>query len=177
MSRSVVEISGFKELQDLIKDLADDKSKRRESFALLRQIAKPTLDVAKQLVPVSNKVHIARGKKIQPGNLKKSLGNITSKSKNPTILVGPRAKGKNDGWYGHFVHDGVNIYRKGFKRSRSGKAYLARAREKNSKGALSRSKANPFLRKAFETTEGKVTKDAEQKFEKFLQRRIDKLSK
>ena len=169
MSRSVVEITGFKELQNLIKDIGDDKNKRKESLILLRQIAKPTLDVAKQMAPVSKKVHEARGKKIQPGNLKKSLGNITSKSKNPTILVGPRAKGKNDGWYGHFVHDGVNIYRKGFKRKHKKGA--------NNSAALSRSKANPFLRKAFETTEGKVTKDAEQKFEKFLQRRIDKLSK
>lgn len=168
MSKSVVEISGFKELQDLIKDIGNDKVKRRESFTLLRQIAKPTLDVAKQLVPVSKKVHIARGKKIKPGTLKKSLGNITSKSKNPTILVGPRAKGKNDGWYGHFVHDGVNIYRKGFKRKHKKGA--------NNSAALSRTKANPFLRKALSTTEGKVTKDAEQKFEKFLQRRIDKLS-
>lgn len=169
MSKSAVEISGFKELQDLIKDLADDKNKRRESLVLLRQVAKPTLDVAKQLVPVSKKIHIARGKKIQPGTLKKSLGNITSKSKNPTILVGPRAKGKNDGWYGHFVHDGVNIYRKGFKRKHKKGA--------NDGAALRRTKGNPYLRKAFESTEGKITKDAEQKFAKFLQRRIDKLSK
>lgn len=169
MSKSVVEISGFKELQNLIKDIGDDKVKRRESFTLLRQIARPTLNVAKQLVPVSKKVHIARGRKIKPGTLKKSLGNITSKSKNPTILVGPRAKGKNDGWYGHFVHDGVNVYRKGFKRKHKKGA--------NNSAAVSRSKANPFLRKAFETTEGKVAKDAEKKFEQFLQRRIDKLSK
>lgn len=165
-----VNVEGYNELINKIKKLGDDKDKRRETLILLRQVAKPTLDTARTLAPVSKRAHWARGKKIQPGNLKKSLGNITGRSKtNPTIYVGARAKRKHDGWYAHFVHDGVNVYRKGFKRKRKKGA--------NTHAAIARTDGNPFLRKAYEQTKSSVTADAEKRFSKFLQRRIDKLSK
>lgn len=168
MSSLRVDVLGFDDLVRKIKLLADDKSKRREMLILLRQIAKPTLAAAKTLVPVSKKPHKLRGQTIQPGNLKKTLGNITSKSANPTILVGPRAKGNNKGWYGAFVHDGVNIYNKGYKRKHKKGA--------NAAGAKGSTTANPYLTNAYEQTKGTVTADAEEKFAKFIQRRIDKLS-
>lgn len=163
-----VDVEGFDQLINRLKQIDGDKTKRREALIILRQIAKPTLAAAKREVPVSKKAHWARNEKIAPGNLKKSLGNITGKSKeNPTIYVGPRAKGKNKGWYGHFVHDGVNSYRKGFKRKHKKGA--------NNSAAVGRTKGNPFLTRAYEQTEGKVTKEAEAKFGKFVQRRLNKL--
>jgi HK97 gp10 family phage protein len=168
MSRPLVEIQGFEALQDKIRDLANDRDKRREVLGLLRQIAKPTLQAARNSVPVASKKHKARGKIINPGNLKKSLGTITGRGDNPTIYVGPRAKGSNDGWYGHFVEYGVNKYAKGFRRRRRQGA--------NNASALGRTRANPFMQRAYDSTQGGVTADAESKVAAYIQRRIDKLS-
>jgi len=168
MSSFNVEVTGFDALVNEIKKLADDKTKRKESLMILRQIAKPTLEAAKREVPVSKRVHVARGERISPGNLKKSLGTITGKNKeNPTILVGPRVKGSQKGWYGHMVHDGVNVYRKGFKRKHKKGA--------NNNAAIRRTRANPYLTRAYDQTQGKVTAEAEAKFVKFVQRRLNKL--
>lgn len=163
-----VRVEGFEELKRKIVLLANDKDKRREVLLILRQVARPTLATAKTLVPVSKKSHVARGVKIDPGNLKKSLGIITSKSENPTVLVGARAKGANKGWYAHFVHEGVNIYNKGFKRKHS--------RGANNHAAKSRTAGNPFLTNAYTATRTSVTTDAEKRMAAFIQRRIDKLS-
>jgi hypothetical protein len=168
MSRPVIEITGFAELNEKIKLLASDRDKKREILLLLRQVARPTLQAARSFIVNSKKAHKARGKLIQPGNLKKSLGTITGKSANPTIYVGPRAKGNNNGWYGHFVHDGVNLYHKGFKRKRKKGA--------NAAGAKSRTTGNPFMQKANAVTNSQVTAAAEQKVAAFIQRRINKLS-
>lgn len=168
MSSFNVEVTGFDALVNEIKKLADDKTKRKESLMILRQIAKPTLEAAKREVPVSKRVHVARGERISPGNLKKSLGAITGKNKeNPTILVGPRVKGSQKGWYGHMVHDGVNVYRRGFKRKHKKGA--------NNNAAIRRTKADPYLTRAYDQTQGKVTAEAEAKFVKFVQRRLNKL--
>lgn len=176
MSNLKLEIKGVDELIGKIKILANDKDKRREILMILKQISKPTLSAAKQNVPISKKAHLISGKRsrkmIQPGNLKKSLGHITgrkgSSKDNPTIYVGARVKGVQDGFYAAWVHEGHNIYAKGFKRKRKKGANMGAAK--------SRTKANPFLRKAYEQTGGRVTADAEAQFSKFLQRRIDKLS-
>ncbi|WP_295093775.1 hypothetical protein [uncultured Flavobacterium sp.] len=168
MSRPIIEIEGFPELMAKIKMLSDPKDKKREVLIILRQVASVTLKTAQSLVPVSRKQHKARGKLIQPGNLRKSLGNITGKSENPTVYIGPRAKGSNDGWYGHFVHDGHNIYAKGYRRKR--------IRGANMRAALKRTAGNPYMAKAYEATNGQVTADAEKKITAFIQRRIDKLS-
>lgn len=168
MSRSLVEVEGYPELLAKLKLLSDDKEKKKEVLLILRQVANSTLRVAKGLVPVSKKSHRARGKLIQPGNLKKSLGNITGRSVNPTIYIGPRAKGVNDGWYGHFVHDGHNVYAKGYRRKRTKGA--------NMSAAVKRTTGNPYLTKAYEATNGQVTDDADRKITAFIQRRIDKLS-
>ena len=164
-----VDVIGFDKLMLQLKKLSDDKDKRRETLMILREIAKPTIQAAKQLAPISKRSHIARGKKIVSGNLKKSIGAITGRrAKNPTIYAGPRAKGAFDGWYGHFVHDGHNLYKKGFKRKRKKGA--------NALGATGRTQANPFMTNAYKATNGVVTADAERKMAAFIQRRIDKLS-
>lgn len=164
----LVEITGFIELQEKIKLLANDKDKRKEILLILRQVAKPTLMAARSLVPTSRKAHWARGKLIQPGTLKKSIGNITGKQENPTIYVGARAKGSNEGWYGHFVEKGVNRYNKGYRRKRKAGA--------NNHAAIGRSTGTPFMAQAYAQTDGQVTGDAEAKVAAFIQRRINKLS-
>lgn len=176
MSDLQVDVQGFDQLVRKIKVLANDKDKRREILMILKQISKPTLSAAKQNVPISKKAHLISGKRskklIQPGNLKKSLGHITgrkgSSKDNPTIYVGARVKGAQDGFYAAWVHEGHNVYAKGFKRKRKAGANMGAAK--------SRTKANPFLRNAYNQTGGRVTAEAEAQFSKFLQRRIDKLS-
>ena len=168
MSSLKVEVLGFDELVAKIKLLANDADKRREMLILLRQISKPTLAAARTLVPISRKPHKLRGQVIQPGNLKKTLGNITGKSQNPTIYVGARVKGSKKGWYAAFVHDGVNIYNKGYKRKHKKGA--------NNHAAKGSTTGNPFLTNAYEQTKGTVTAEAEKQFAAFIQRRINKLS-
>ncbi|BFM41661.1 hypothetical protein CFS9_03020 [Flavobacterium sp. CFS9] len=168
MNNPLFDVEGFSELKAKISQLANDKDKKREVFIILRQIANPTLQAARSFVPVSSKKHKARGKLIEPGNLKKSLGYITGKQENPTIYVGTRAKGVNNGWYGHFVERGVNKYRKGFKRKRK--------RGVNDHASIGKTKATPFMAMAYQATSSQVTSEAKQKMAKFIQRRIDKLS-
>lgn len=154
MSKSLVEIKGFDVLQNKLKQLSDDKSKRRAVNKILGQLANPTLKVARQLAPVSKKPHVQKRKNqafgtvISPGTLKKSLGKKTMRrSANPTVYVSPRSTRKYDGWYGRqFVIPGTKFQ-----------------------------KAQPFLEKARSQTQGRVTADAERKMEKYIQKQIDKL--
>ncbi|MDM1057871.1 HK97-gp10 family putative phage morphogenesis protein [Myroides odoratimimus] len=199
MSNSVrVDISGFEELNSRIKELGDDKDKRKESLAILRQIAKPTVTAAQSIVPVSKQRHYSRGKWITPGTLKKSLGVINVRGENPVVAVGPRAKRKYDGWYGAFVHEGHEYFVGASSSGRGGFSMIRRARSlnlrrgtaKNKKrktkkerarlrsiGRAKMTKPQPFLDKAYEQTKGKVTQDAERQFASFIQRRINRLSR
>lgn len=201
MSNSVrVSVEGFQELSDKIKELANDKDKRKESLAILRQIAKPTVTAAQGFVPVSKERHYSRGKWIMPGTLKKSLGVINVKSDNPTVAVGARAKRKYDGWYGAFVHEGHEYFasgisgrqsfsmvrrsrsvsvtntRKGSAKNKKRKTKVERAKLRKA-GRARMTKPQPFLDKAYEQTKGKVTQDAERQFAAFIQRRINRLSR
>lgn len=173
MSKLITEIRGFDQLKSAITKLADDKDKKTELRLVLRQVAKPTLQAAKILAPKSKRPHMVSGKRtkkiIQPGSLSKSIGFIDGKQQNPTVYVGPRAKGSNNGFYGHFVEYGHNLYRVGFKRKRSASA-------DNSAGVTSRTKAQPFMAQAYAQTGGLVTEDAVKRVANFIQRRIDKLS-
>lgn len=155
MSKSLIEVEGFEKLQNQLKKLGDDKSKRKAVNKILGQLANPTLNVAKQLAPVSKKPHVQKRKNqrfgtvITPGNLKKSLGKTTMRrSVNPTVYVSPRSTRKNDGWYGRqFVIPGTKFQ-----------------------------KSQPFLDKAYSQTQGRVTAEAELKMEKYIQKQIDKLT-
>lgn len=181
MSNLDVNVTGFEELKAKIKLLANEKDKKKEIILILRQVARPTLLAAKNAVPVSSKSHSARGKKIAPGNLRKSLGLIASKSNNPTVLIGPRAKNNNDGWYGHMVHDGHSIYRNNENsrvalRSGRKKSVLSRVTKKRKGSVVGRVEGIPFLDIAYEQTKSNTTADAQNKLTAFIQRRIDKLS-
>jgi len=153
MPKDVVEITGFRELQAKIKVLPD-KVKRKELLKIMGQVANPTVKAARSNAPISKKPHLQSGKRsyrvIQPGNLKKSIGKITSRRNkvNAVLYVGPRSKGrKNDGWYGMMVHGGTK-----------------------------HQKANAFMDRAYNQTKGKVTADAEVKVAKYIQKQITRLS-
>lgn len=174
MPKPIVEITGFPELEKKIKALGDDKSKKREVIGILRQVANSTVKAARQTAPVRRSyTNIKTKKTVLGGTLQKSIGTIVGKKgsakDNPTVYVGPRAKGNNDGWYGHFVEYGVNLYNKGFKRKRKAGA--------NNAFAVRRTKGNPFMKNAYEQTKGAVTQDAEAKVARYIQKRIDKLSR
>ena len=175
MSKNLVEITGFDELSKKIKQLGNDKDKKRELLTILRHAARPTVRAAKSYAPVRKGrafSSLKTKKSVIPGTLKKSIGLITGRkgaSKiNPTIYVCPRAKGSFDGWYSHFVEAGVNVYNKGFKRKHK--------RGANNKAAVRRTQGQWFMKRAYTLTEGSVKADAEKKTAKFIQRRIDKLS-
>lgn len=181
MNNLGVQVTGFPELMAKIKELANDKDKKKEVKLILRQVARPSVIAAKNAVPVSSISHIARGKKIQSGNLKKSIGLIASKAENPTVYVGARAKNGNDGWYGHMVHDGHAIYRNNensnrILRSGRKKSVLARITRKRKGSVVGKVEGVPFFDIAYEQTKSAVTADAQDKLTKFIQRRIDKLS-
>jgi len=155
VSKSLVEIKGFQELQRKLVRLGDDKSKRKEVLKILGQVANPTVKAAKQLAPVSKKAHVQKrkgqmfGTWITPGTGKKSIGKKTMRrAANPTVYVSPRSTRAADGWYlRQFVIRGT----------------------KNQK-------SQPFIDKAYEQTKGQVTGDAEKKVAKYIQKQIDKLS-
>lgn len=174
MSKSLVQVEGFDVLSRKIKQLDNDKAKKREITAILRKVARATVNAARKFTPVSNKPHRGRSTVIQPGNLKKSIGVIRGKKgsarTNAVVYVGPRARGKYDGYYGAWVHEGKNIYRSGFKRNRSGN------RKANLKGAKKRTEGQPYMDKAYNATKGQVTQDAEKSVAKYIQKRIDRLS-
>lgn len=177
-----IEVTGFPELKEKIKQLANDKDKVKEIKLILRQVAKPTLAAIRAATPVSKKSHIARGKKIESGNLRKSIGYIDSKAKNPTVLIGPRAKHGNDGWYGHMVHGGHAVYRndqnsKKVLKSGRKKSVLARVTNKRKGNSVGFVDGIPFQTLGYDKTKGTVTAEAEKQFSKFIQRRINKLSK
>ena len=71
MSNIRVDVIGFDKLTDQLKKLADDKDKKRETLAILRMVARPTVQSAKQFAPISRKEHTVSGsrtkKVIQPG--------------------------------------------------------------------------------------------------------------
>jgi HK97 gp10 family phage protein len=173
MNKNLIEVKGFPELNAKLMKLANDKEKKRPILQVLRAVASGTVKAAKQEAPVSKKPHVIGGKRtkktISPGNLKKSIGLINGKrgraKENPTVYVGPRVKGNNDGFYGAWVEAGHVIKNKsgGRKRSKS--------------SGKSRTKPNPFMRRAYSKTEGKVTPEVAEKVAKVIQRNIDKLSK
>lgn len=153
MSKSLVEIEGFEELRRKISLLGNDRLKRREMLKLLRQSSKATVKAARAQAPVSQAQHVISGKRtrkvINPGQLKKSIGNITGRSKDrPTIYVGPRTKGKRwDGFYGAFVHGGTKTQR-----------------------------PNEFMTRAYRQTRGQVTAETEKQVARYVQKQINKLS-
>jgi hypothetical protein len=115
MSKSVIQIEGFAELQQKIKSLGNDKVKRKEVLKILGQVANPTVKAARSLAPVNKGLRV-RGKtyarrKRQIGKRvinntyvsglgKKSIGKKNMrKTKNAVVYVSPRSVKSADGFY------------------------------------------------------------------------------
>lgn len=153
MSKSLVEVEGYDTLLRKVRQLGNDKVKRREMLKILRQASKGTVRAGRAQAPVSSKQHVISGSRarrvINPGQLRKSIGNITGKAKDKAVIyVGPRTKGKRyDGFYGAFVHGGTkNIT------------------------------ADPFMDRAYQQTKGQVTAETEKSVARYIQKQIDRLS-
>lgn len=178
MSKQLIEITGFAELQAKLTLIGNDRQKVTEIKKVLRKVAMGTVKVARRKAPVSKRPHTVSGQRtkkvIQPQALSKSIGVINGRDRvNPTVFAGPRAKGTFDGWYGHFVHDGHNVYAGAFKRKRS---TSGKAKAFNALGAKKRTKANPFMDEAYNETKGQVTQEMESQVTKVIQRTIDRYS-
>ena len=108
-----IAITGDKEVDALLRQLKECYTKKVLQKAY-RRAAIPLKKAIKSVVPVGDYDHFVYGKsgvvgKHMEGDLKKSIGNITGKSKKYTkIYVGPRAKGKYKyaGYIGHWVELG-----------------------------------------------------------------------
>ena len=170
MSKTLFEIKGFDQLSKKLKQFPD-KVKKREVTRLLRKAAGSTVKAARQEAPQSERVHTLRGgKKVQPGNLKKSIGVQTARrSRNPMVVVRPRTAKRYNAYYAGFVIFGHNIYRRGFRRNRRGN------RKANAKGAVSRVESNPFMNRAYNATKGRVSAQAVRGVEKYIQKQLKRL--
>lgn len=155
MSKDFIEVTGFQQLQDKLKSISNDKVKEKEVLKLLGQLANPMVKAVKDITPVSKKVHIQKRKKqkfgtyIKPGTGKKSIGKtIMRKARNPTIYISPRSTKRADGWY------------------------LRQFVIKGTKNIAS----NNFVDRAHRANQGTITKSAEVKIAKYIQKQIDRLS-
>lgn len=179
MPRPLFEIQGFDVLRQRIERLANDRQKKAEITKILRRVAQGTVKVARRMAPISDKPHVVSGRRtkktIQPGALRKSIGVFTSKrsGENALVYVGPRAKGNFDGWYGHFVEYGHNIYNKGARRMHSASE---RARNHNNSLSRGRTTAQPYMQETYSQTKGQVTAESEKAVAKYIQKSIDRLS-
>lgn len=158
MSRQLWEVKGFDKLQKKLKSLPD-KMKRREVIKILRRAARDTVKEARNQAPKSKRRHMFKpkadrvAKMINPGNLRKSIGvEVARQAKNPMIFVRPKSSGKYDGFYG--------------------RQWVIPGHPKKGGGKVA---PNPFMDRAFERTEGKISRDSVAGVEKYLKKLIDKL--
>lgn len=197
MSNLNFEVSGFDDIKTEIKKIVDDKGKKKEMLILLRRVAKPTLQATKRFVPVQRSRSNVKSKRtVMGGGLKQSLGYITgtkgASKENPTVYVGPRVfkgakakkSGRNtfgDGWYGHMVDQGHDIYRndkyRNYVKKAGGrsKSILSRLTLKHDKGVTQgRVEGQFFMDKAYQATGSSATKEAESSVAQYFQKRFDK---
>ncbi|WP_435263459.1 HK97-gp10 family putative phage morphogenesis protein [Tenacibaculum sp. nBUS_03] len=155
MSRGLFEVEGFDGLSSKLKKLGDDKTKRKPVERILMRLANPTLKLVKSKAPVSKTPHILKRKNqrfgtwVLPGTGKKSIGKkVMRKAKNPMVSISPRSTKRADGWYlRQFVIPGTK-----------------------------KIASNPFIDQALEQTKSGVTKDAEKRMSKFIEKEVKKLS-
>lgn len=195
--KSLVDIKGFDKLQQKLRELSNDKTKKREIIQILKQFSKPTKTAAQGFVPVQSSFSNIKSKRtVLGGSLKASIKPIVGKKGNakinPTVYIGPRVfKGKKtskagrnvwgDGWYGHMVDQGHDIYsnagnRGKKKKNGKGVSILSRSGKRNKGRVVGRVKGVFFMKKAYQVTRAKVTSDSESAVAKYFQKKINKLS-
>lgn len=145
-----IKVDGFDELQRQIKKLPDSL-KRTELIRIQKKVAKPLVEKTKLTAPEG-----------PTGNLVDSIGTVTGRSKkNPNIYVVPRVKGrfKRKGRHANFVHEGT-----AFRRKKGGAPT----------GSMPK---NAFMQRAYDATKSGLIRNYEKDIAKYIQRRINKLSK
>ena len=158
MSTPLFEVKGFEELQQQLKRLPD-KVKRKEVVRILRRASRDTVKEARRQAPKDTGV-----------GAKSIRFEALRRSKNPGGIVGPRSRGKYDGFYmRQFVIPGHNIYRVGFKRNRRGN------RKYNRSGARGRVPANPFMERAYNITKGRVSEKGRKGVEDYINKQLIRL--
>lgn len=88
MSKSLVEIEGFKELESKIKSLTNDKVKKKEVLKILGQVANPTVKAVRALTPKVSGIGV---KSVGKKNMRKTP--------NAVVYVSHRSRKNADGWY------------------------------------------------------------------------------
>jgi hypothetical protein len=158
-------------------DALPDKFQKRAIMPMLRRSTRPMIRSARSRL-------LAYGSAYK--KLAKSIGNITAKSRNAIIYVGPRIKGKWGaiGYIAHWVEYGTS----GLKGKSSGTRSWART-EKNvqygswvggiAKGGRYRADQppKPFMRPAIDAEKNNVGKLVTQNFRDHLQTQINRLLK
>lgn len=108
-----VNIFGTEELNRKFQRLSDKMQGSLIKKALIKS-AEPIRRESRDTAPVADRVLTVKRKnkaavKYQPGNLKKSIKIFRGKSKKwLNVQVGASTKGRYDGFYAHFVHEGHN---------------------------------------------------------------------
>lgn len=105
-SQDLTKIEGFKELNAKLKRLPD-KVKRSEILKIQKRAADPIIKAYSQALPVSKRKPSKKKSKYSPGNLSRSVKAETVPARkvggNPSIVIRPAKKGKNDGFYRFMV--------------------------------------------------------------------------
>jgi HK97 gp10 family phage protein len=167
-----IELTNKKEIIQLL-----DKLPRAFESKAVRKLIKyaivPAVNEAKRLAPVAKRSHLSKYGWIKPGTLRDSIGAIDMKrSKNVTVIVGPRVKGKYgkalSGYYGMWIEFGHNI-----RRSAKGK-FQSTERGKAVGGDI---KPKPFMRPAWDNTHEVVKQRFERDAKKVFEKEIAKWTK
>ena len=169
MSKSLVEIKGFAELERKIKILGNDKNKVSSLRKILGQLANSTVEAAKRLAPEdkglrsNGKVYKRKKRQVRKfvvqenyttGFAKESIGKkVMRRAKNPMVLVRANdiAIGSNKKYGGWYVRQMLI----------RGTKYI---------------EGNPFMDKALQITQRGVVSDAEKRMVRYIQTQINKLS-
>jgi hypothetical protein len=115
---------------------ASDKLTRKVLLSGMRAAATPLVKAMRANTPVSGRDYKNAKYKRSSGDLKKSIGKITGRSKKfPSIYVGPRVKGKwsNSGYIGHWVEFGSDT---GYDVPFAGRRFAQKAYEQAGPQAL-----------------------------------------
>lgn len=165
MAKTLYEVEGFEELQRKITMLGDDRGKRRAVIRILRKASRPLILKARDFAPKDT------------GEGAKSIKfEVMRRAKNPMGIVGPRSRGKYDGFYlRQFVIPGHNIYTAGFKRKSRKKGYGRGLRKSGSLNVKGFVEPNPFMEVAYRLTQGPIETKMVGQMEKYIQKQIDKL--
>ena len=153
-------------------DQLPEKWQRNALLNMLRRSTRPMIRAARSRL-------LSHGSNYK--KLSQSIGNITAKSKNAIIYVGPRVKGKWRfvGYIAHWVEYGT----KGVKTSRGGRAKNERDRDfapivaRVPLGGKYRDDqpAKPFMRPAIDNTKNQVADNVVDVFNKFLDKKVKQL--